>query len=421
VRDVLAGVGYFLEEFPEAENVLAGVLGEEKLEQVREARAQATRAGGDCGAFFGNCGDFIGDLFELLVDFGGLLDAILNFVVDWALIACNACNVEEWAWPEGCVGFEYRDDHTAPPTKTFSTSISGGNSTWRDYVRTGMANWSVTGANITEDVSSDNSTTIGSYGDGWYGLYDSWRLTYDFIFSRFEIFINQDTITEDATNLANFAISTATHEFGHSLRLIDNPSTIFRSIMKYSRNRNRLTSPTSYDKAWVEARETARASPVSNGSKNSSVQEELSYLIASYPEYIDINALTNSADIIISANAISSSMTFIDFGIESSLPYTISSIQVTEVIYGSVNVDDIIEVKQLGTIVSPEASTNYLEAEQNYLLFLSTSDGSPYFILNPVQGQYAVEQSGIVIAHPNNTIEVASVGALKEAVNQAIS
>ena len=55
------------------------------------------------------------------------------------------------------------------------------------------------------------------------------------------------SISNDATNFNNFVQSVLVHELGHILCLADNPSTTSSSIMKYSRDRNTLTRPQTYD------------------------------------------------------------------------------------------------------------------------------------------------------------------------------
>ena len=65
--------------------------------------------------------------------------------------------------------------------------------------------------------------------------------------TKFQIKLNSTTISNDATNFNNFVQSVLVHELGHILWLADNPSTTSSSIMKYTRDRNTLTRPQSYD------------------------------------------------------------------------------------------------------------------------------------------------------------------------------
>jgi len=50
-----------------------------------------------------------------------------------------------------------------------------------------------------------------------------------------------------------YAMSVMTHEFGHALRLIDNPSTTLASLMKHSRDRVKINSPQPFDINSVRA------------------------------------------------------------------------------------------------------------------------------------------------------------------------
>jgi hypothetical protein len=299
-----------------------------------------------------------------------------------------------------------------------TTAVSGGNATWQGYVNAGRTNWNnATGANITVNANSTNSVSIVNPDDTWFGLYTGHAGT-NGAFSRFTIQINQRAINEaNPTNLANFVTSVATHEFGHALRLGDNPPVASnRSIMRSDRNRNSLFRPTNHDIAWLAARPAAAAATQSFGSEVIGSEEE-SILIASYPEYADSYELTHAADIVISGNVITASTTSLDsFG--TNHPYTVYSVEVMEVISGNIMIGDVIEVKQLGTEASPERSTNYLEAGQKCLLFLASYDDSPYSVLNPVQGQYTVDQKGNIIAHEENEIEISSVGSVARIAKQ---
>ena len=76
------------------------------------------------------------------------------------------------------------------------------------------------------------------YNDTWYGLTSQ---TYN-------------SSTGYTTNFNNFAKSTVTHEFGHVFWICDNPNTSKSSIMKYSRNRNDMTAPQTFDVDNVNAK-----------------------------------------------------------------------------------------------------------------------------------------------------------------------
>lgn len=93
--------------------------------------------------------------------------------------------------------------------------------------------------------------TAGNYPQSWYGLYTprwDWGNTYT-------IQINASTLSDDAPSgqYWTWVLSTTTHELGHSLRLNDNPNTSSTSLMKHSRNRSTVGSPTAYDTANVRS------------------------------------------------------------------------------------------------------------------------------------------------------------------------
>ena len=123
------------------------------------------------------------------------------------------------------------------------------NSTWIGILDGGRAAWTNSSANVSISISSYSSNKIeaGRYDDTWYGLNTQTYNTSTGYTTSFVIKINARTISNDATNVTNFAKSTVVHEFGHSFWLCDNPSTSSSSIMKYSRNRNTMTTPQTFD------------------------------------------------------------------------------------------------------------------------------------------------------------------------------
>jgi len=76
-------------------------------------------------------------------------------------------------------------------------------------------------------------------------------------------------------------------------------------------------------------------------------------------------------------------------------PYTISKVEVTDVIKGNVEIGDILEVKQLGDFEKmPEAflaeTDGYFNKDDSELLFLASFESTPYSPLNPTQGAVKV-------------------------------
>lgn len=98
---------------------------------------------------------------------------------------------------------------------------------------------------VTKSSSSANTIVAAGYSDTWYGL--ATQTVSGNTTTKFQIKLNSTTISNDATNFNNFVQSVLVHELGHILWLADNPSTTSSSIMKYTRDRNTLTRPQSYD------------------------------------------------------------------------------------------------------------------------------------------------------------------------------
>lgn len=108
-------------------------------------------------------------------------------------------------------------------------------------------NWSNSGVYIKRsDSSSNNEIIAGSFTDTWYGMATQWKRTWVSSY-KFRIDINTRTISRDATNYGNFLQSVTVHEFGHIFWLADNPPGTDPSIMRYSRDRNRMITPQSLD------------------------------------------------------------------------------------------------------------------------------------------------------------------------------
>lgn len=125
-----------------------------------------------------------------------------------------------------------------------------------------------------------------------------------------------------------------------------------------------------------------------------------------YPYYPDVQSITDSADVIIVGEVVTSGdvqdlMVDRTPGKEDKEPikYTLSTVEVTEVISGDVQVGDILTVKQIGDYKNlPEATLKetdgYLKAGQTELMFLASYENSPYSAVNPAQGTIEVLDGG---------------------------
>jgi len=140
------------------------------------------------------------------------------------------------------------------PSKSIPINQYSYNSQWQPNMDAAVSSWNNAGAKITfsKSSSSVNKIYAAQYSDTWYGLNTCWHS--GSTVTKFEIKLNSRTIAADATNFGNFVRSVFVHELGHSIWLSDNPNTTSSSIMKYSRNRNTMTSPQTYDINSVKAK-----------------------------------------------------------------------------------------------------------------------------------------------------------------------
>ena len=137
--------------------------------------------------------------------------------------------------------------------------------------------------------------------------------------------------------------------------------------------------------------------------------DEASDMQATWPHYDSIEEMIDAADLIVTGRAVRQIRVWIG-----DLPTTITSIRVTEVISGSAQVGDEIDVRQLGTTTSPELSTDYLEVGRNYLLFLVVI-GDAIVPISASQGHYTIGGGGNLIPHRYNTITL-TLSALRQMV-----
>lgn len=145
---------------------------------------------------------------------------------------------------------------------------------------------------------------------------------------------------------------------------------------------------------------------------------------ADYPYYSNINDLTNSANIVISGkvkNVNKGNKLYIDKGPEDKnidsnkkdnegMIYTVSEIEVTDVIKGNLKVGDKIKVKQLGgtydNVTYKVDDMTYLQKGKEYVLFLQTYEdidpNEPYCLLNPVQAYMDIDNDKVKPSPKNN-------------------
>lgn len=154
-----------------------------------------------------------------------------------------------------------------------------------------------------------------------------------------------------------------------------------------------------------------------------------------YPYYSNVQSITDAADVIIVGEVIESGNVqdlMVDHtpGKEGKEPikYTLSTVRVTEVISGNVQVGDIITVKQIGDHQNfQEATLNeidgYLKDGQKALMFLAEYENSPYSAVNQTQGMVEVMDNGELYSASkyslwgyNDTATRAPVDTLEDAI-----
>jgi hypothetical protein len=132
------------------------------------------------------------------------------------------------------------------PTPVLRIAPYSYNSSWQGPMDQALSNWTATPtpAWIYKLAGEPSQVIAAQYPDTWYGYYN---LLGVFPGNYLRIRLNARTISRDASNFGNFVTSVLVHEFGHALRLSDNPGISGTSIMKESRNRNSMTTPQQHD------------------------------------------------------------------------------------------------------------------------------------------------------------------------------
>lgn len=267
---------------------------------------------------------------------------------------------------------------------SFDVSVSA-DSDWSDFVDTALDNWfnTETDVNISQDSSSDNELIVESRSDTWYGLCS--RYISGGVCTRFKIQINTRTITRDATNLNNFAVSSIVHEFGHPLHLADNPQTDRATIMSHNRNRNSMTTPQAFD---VENVNNWYAGRRANENRNFFSNEPIIYIEGDYPIYNSTTELTEAAEVVVKARVVGGSVA----KAFSSIPYTVTNFQVVETYKGNTINNQMIQVKQIGGQQGGQrvidSSVEQFVTGEEYILYLETYADAPWSLLNPTQGAH---------------------------------
>lgn len=126
---------------------------------------------------------------------------------------------------------------------------------------------------------------------------------------------------------------------------------------------------------------------------------------ADYPYYANSQEIYDASDVIIigkvtTAGSVRNLNVYEDSG--KTEKYTVSSVEILQVIKGDVNVGDVIEVKQLGDKEHPETELaeidGYFKEGTEQLLFLAAFESTPYSTVNPAQGAVEVRDGKLYSA-----------------------
>lgn len=140
------------------------------------------------------------------------------------------------------------------PDSTIPIKSYSYNDTWQVPMNASLSNWNDANADVTfsKNSTSTNTITAAQFDYEDYGInyvtYVGEEVT------KFRIELNARTISDDADDFAKFVQSVFVHELGHAIWLADNPATTSSSIMKYSRDRNTMTMPQTFDINNVKAK-----------------------------------------------------------------------------------------------------------------------------------------------------------------------
>lgn len=122
------------------------------------------------------------------------------------------------------------------------------NSTWLSAINNGRNAWN-NHSSFPGSISVYSGCTsylqVGSYGLSWLGLYSPLVTGYQYRIRLDSANLNNH-IGSNGYSFANVVKSTTAHEFGHALKLGDH-SNAPSLLMSSARNRNSVTSPTTYE------------------------------------------------------------------------------------------------------------------------------------------------------------------------------
>lgn len=292
-------------------------------------------------------------------------------------------------------------------TKAQAVAYGAVNSTWAAYFDTARSRWANAGvgASFAKISFATSSITAGRYSDSWFGIYMPHG-------SYYSIKVNIRSLDAKTSNASTFALwskSTSTHELGHALRLPDNPPTTKTSLMSHSRDRSKVGSPTAYDKANVKY--CLGGLPTRTGSTVGATE----VMSADYPTYDSLADAMSAADVVVRASLVRSVASVLmpdlstntgdartnpQYGVRPTakdlqdlrVPVTVSTVQVSETLKGSLKPGQDIKISQLGGqldgVQYREASTTLLAnaSGDEYLLLLRMRNDGVYEMIGADSG-----------------------------------
>lgn len=125
--------------------------------------------------------------------------------------------------------------------------------------------------------------------------------------------------------------------------------------------------------------------------------------IADFETFYSMNSVVESATLIIQGkvkDVKTNQAIVVGKSTGASHKYTVSDVEILEVIYGDAKVGDIVQVKQLENEQTTEAA-GYLENGQNTVLFLVTYQSTPASLINPTQGKMIFDENQNLIIDDN--------------------
>ena len=178
----------------------------------------------------------VGNMTETIKKFFCFLitSICIAYIINYNPVIGNAATTD---WYFGChyptksIKLRYYASYNS----TYTTGIQQSLNSWNGYT---SVNFAITN-NSSNYIRAEYLSATGSYGVCYCSCSGN-EIT------SFNITLNSNRISSEATNFNHFLRSVTVHELGHVLGLKDNPP-VTNSIMRYDRDRNSMVHPSPYD------------------------------------------------------------------------------------------------------------------------------------------------------------------------------